>query len=230
MIDRFRSIMQRKPDPTACKTCLDQIDDYIAAQLAGADYTGLFPEVADHLDACVACAAAYARLYELERLAVLPDPAEIPEPDLSRLLQKSLRSVLARQMQRGRERLQLRLSEVLLTLLVPSPASAATRSAGRDHRLRYRLSRKQASEVDLPFRFQVYEDGERPGLGLVEVTVEPPGQSWPDLGGRTVFLSYEGERRRETTDAWGVAVFRDVPLAQLGAATVATTATTADLG
>ena len=54
------------PAESACRACLDHLDGYIAAQLAGQDYIALLPAVAAHLDACPECATAYARLYELE--------------------------------------------------------------------------------------------------------------------------------------------------------------------
>lgn len=214
------------PDPAACDRCLEKLDDYVAAQLAGREYTTLFPEVATHLDACVQCAAAYARLYELEAEAgALARPEEIPEPDLSFLPGESLATILARSVQRQGERrslrlplrLQMRLSEALLALLAPPAPLVATRSGDR---LRYELSPEQAAEADLPLHLRVYEEGQRPGMGVVEITVAPPGESWPDLGGRTITLAYGDTRRRETTDAWGVTLFRDVPLASLGAATV----------
>jgi len=210
------------PDPAACDRCIEQVDDYVAAQLAGRAYTTLFPEVAEHLDACVECAAAYARLYELETEAgSLPRPEEMPEPDLSFLPGEALTTILARSVQQQGERLhlhlQLRLSEALLALLAAPAPLTATRS--RD-RLRYELSPEQAAEAGLPLHLHVYEEGQRPGMGVVEITVAPPGESWPDLGGKMVTLAYADTRRRETTDAWGVALFRDVPLASLGTATV----------
>src|SRR5512145_1594603 len=73
----------------ACQQCLSQLDDYISAQLGGEDYLAGWPEVAAHLDGCLSCAEAYARLYTLEQAILtdtLPEPAQLPEPDLSFLL------------------------------------------------------------------------------------------------------------------------------------------------
>jgi hypothetical protein len=49
----------------------------------------------------------------------------------------------------------------------------------------------------------------------VEVIVEPPGRSWPDLEGTTVALIVAGERREAVTDAWGLAAFEGIPVARL---------------
>ena len=65
---------------------LDQLDDYIAAQLASEAYLARFSDVAIHLDACLDCADAYARLYELEIAEAtnsLPSLTHDALPDLS---------------------------------------------------------------------------------------------------------------------------------------------------
>ncbi|MCI0441323.1 MAG: hypothetical protein L0177_19655, partial [Chloroflexi bacterium] len=109
-----------QPDHAACQACLDRLDEYVAAQLAGVDYRARFPEVALHLDACLDCAGAYARLYELE-LAIaedrLPQPGRWPSPDLSFLhsgagLMERLREAI----RRVGDRLTLQLSADLLPL------------------------------------------------------------------------------------------------------------------
>src|SRR5689334_3871436 len=71
-------------DDAACAACLDGLEEYIADQAAGEDYLTRWPAVARHLDSCVACAEAYALLYELRvDIRAAPLPAGIPEADLS---------------------------------------------------------------------------------------------------------------------------------------------------
>jgi hypothetical protein len=81
---RLARVIVAQHDQTTCDACLDQLEEYISAQLAGEDYTVLFPAVAPHLDSCAACAKSYALLYEV-RLAEndVRVPASIPEPDFS---------------------------------------------------------------------------------------------------------------------------------------------------
>lgn len=84
-LERLRRVLQT-PAAEACEACLRRLDDYIAAQLAGDAYLEQYPDVAVHLDACVECAGAYARLYELalaEASDALPAPASVPAPDLN---------------------------------------------------------------------------------------------------------------------------------------------------
>src|SRR5262245_58213089 len=86
------------PDEAVCRACLSRLDDYIAAQLAGQDYTMRFREVAVHLDACHECASAYHRLYELELAEAadrLPQPEHWPTPDLSFLASATAPSLQA---------------------------------------------------------------------------------------------------------------------------------------
>ena len=69
---------------TACTECLDGLEAYVTAQMDGENYLALHPEVAAHLDGCVACAESYALVYE-GRLAEqqVPSPAHVPAWDLS---------------------------------------------------------------------------------------------------------------------------------------------------
>src|SRR5262245_43235899 len=52
---RLASALLTQPDDAACTACLDTLEEYVTAQLAGDDNVARWPEVASHLDACVAC-------------------------------------------------------------------------------------------------------------------------------------------------------------------------------
>lgn len=84
-LNRLVRALNSISDARACQACLNDLEAYVAAQLAGAAYATLFPGVAVHLDACRDCAAAYARLYDLEEAlarADIPHPSHIPDPEL----------------------------------------------------------------------------------------------------------------------------------------------------
>lgn len=235
---RLLRVLQSKPDEVACRACVDRLDDYVAAQLAGEPYAARYPEVAIHLDACPACANVYGRLYEVELAAAsntLPEPEQVPDPDLSFLLPgtasplspSALRAQVARTLterlraglRRTGDRVRLQLSADLLPLLRPPPAVAAVRAptdAARYGEVLLALNPDEGLRPDLPMTVTAYRDAHRPEECLVEVSVEPPGRSWPDVEGLAVALIVAGERREARTDAWGLAAFEGVPIDHLG--------------
>jgi hypothetical protein len=225
----FWAVLRAKPAEADCERCLAQLNDYVESQLSGGDYRQAFSWTAQHLDGCVACAEAYERVYAwvwaekngyFDRLSTgsLPHPAPIPEPDLSFLTPSpTLRETLQHALRQSRQRLTLQLDAALAALLIPPPSLAAAR-AGEDGRFGKQilsLTPAQTPETSLPFSLAAYADKENPDLCLVEITVEPPGLSWPDLGGREVSVGYGEVAFTELTDDWGTAVFAKIPLAAL---------------
>ena len=245
---RLAQALQTAPDDAACQACLSRLDEYVAAQLAGQDYVARFPDVAMHLDACLDCAGAYARLYELEIAEVanrLPQPDRVRDPDLSFLLPgaagpmspAALRARLRAAMLTDRlraalrrigDRLTLQLSADLLELMRPAPVATPLRAPAAGERYAEVVLALEPDETlrsDLPITMTAYRDSQRPDECLVEVVVEPPGRSWPDLDGNTVVLIAAGERREATTDAWGLVSFAGVSIARLADLTVEVTLT-----
>jgi hypothetical protein len=219
--ERIRDALQNTTTEAACNVCLAQLEEYVAAQLNGRNVLTLFPKIAGHLDGCLHCAAAYARLYRLELAAVAETLPVLPRPrrpDLSFLsggppLRERLQAALT-QLQNG---FRLQLSAGLLPLLQPPPALAPTRAAG-DERYAEQLYRLDSSEIlenDLPIKLSVYRDSEAPQNCLVEVAVSPPGRAWPQLGGIMVALELPDGRREQHTNSWGVTAFAPVPVAEL---------------
>jgi hypothetical protein len=245
---RLIRALRSKPDNKACQACLSQLDEYIAAQLAGEDYVARFAHVAVHLDACPDCAGAYARLYELERAEAanrLPQPDQLPDPDLGFLRHPAAETLsptarqdllkpadLAEQLRnairRTAERLTLQLSANLLALLRPSPTALLTRAPADTERYgEVLLSLEPAivPDLDIPLTLTAYRDAHQPEMCLVEAIVEPADRSWPDLGGIRVTLLLAGEKREAITDAWGIASFEGVRINDLADMTVEVTLT-----
>ena len=202
--------------------CLEQLDDYIAAQLAGEDYVALYPQTAVLLDACPDCAAAYARLYEMEtavRSQTLPQPTHIPQPDLSFLPQAA--SLLAQLRQAFQQRLDgssLQLTQGLVALLTPPPVLTRTRApadSGRYHARLLRLGgQAETAVLNLPFTLEAYRDGENETLCLVQVTLLP-GDELDELFEKTVVLGWENGGETAVTDWGGLAEFVDIPVTAL---------------
>lgn len=227
-VERFRNVL-KKPAAEACEGCLQRLDDYIAAQLAGDAYAYLeeYPNVAMHLDACIECAGAYARLYELavaEANDALPSPTTMPAPNLSFLETESagLAERLWEAVIRTDDTLRLELSAGLLALLTPSEPAAALRSAddARYGEVLLRLDPTEVEDYDVPLTLSAYRDAEQPDTCLVETVVKPAGESWPNLAGRSVTLTIGDAVRTSETDSWGVAAFEGVPIDSLDEMTI----------
>ncbi len=220
-IQAFLTLLRTESTPADCERCLAQVETYATAQQNGKDYRQQFPWIAQHLDSCVDCAQAYVHVYELiwaENNGRLAQPATIPEPDLSFLSPApSLWETLQTALYRTQEQITLQLNAALLALLQP-PASPSLARGGEDGRFGQQLlalTPEQTPEAALPFALAAYADTQNPEQCLVEVTVEPPGVSWPDLGGYKVVLQYTDREETAITDDWGIAVFPDIPQTEL---------------
>jgi hypothetical protein len=227
---RLAEALLTQPDDAACTACLDSLEAYVEAQLAGDDHVARWPAVATHLDACVACAESYALLYAA-RLAAPTAPARLPTPDLS-FLQASaagplapaalraqrrttrLREAVASAVMRAGAQLRLTLSRPLLDLLPPpaGPALAFRSSAGP---ALFELALDQRGDAIERLILSAYADDQAAERCIVRVQVALHEREWPDLAGVPVVVHAGDERRTATTDAWGEAVFEDVPITAL---------------
>jgi hypothetical protein len=205
------------PDPAACDACLDALEGYVDAQLAGEGYQALLPTVAAHLDSCVECAVSYAVLYEVrlaEARGALPSVAA-PPPDLSFLPQRQgLAELLVGALRRAGDTLRLALSEPLLDALrdAPRPPALALRDA--DDEPLFALDLATPDPLVERLTLAAYAESS-PGSCQVQVSVALPGRSWPQLAGLPVRLVSRNLERSALTDPWGEASFERIPLTAL---------------
>jgi hypothetical protein len=205
------------PDEAACAECLDALESYVDAQLAGEGYEALLPAVAAHLDGCVECSESYAALYDVrlaEARGELPLPAAIPQPDLSFLPRRPLAELIAGAVRRAGETLRLALSETLLDALreAPRPPALALRDVEDEPLFALELPAPDPQVARLTLA--AYPE-EAPGSCQVQVAVALPGRAWPQLAGVPVRLVGRGIERSALTDPWGEASFERVPLMAL---------------
>jgi hypothetical protein len=226
---RLAQAVLAQPDDAACDACLDRLEAYVDDQLSGAEYAANWPEVALHLDSCVACAEAYGLLFEQRQSEIALEPAEIPTPDLSFLQPNAagpigpaqlralrrverLRAVLAAAVSYAGATLHVAFSQALLGLL---PALAQPGLAFRDGA--ETLAPLFELTLDAPggqiarLQLSAYVDHANPKRCAVRVQVGLHEREWPDLAGVPVSLAFGGERRQAATDAWGEALFADLP-------------------
>lgn len=205
--DLARALLGARGDED-CAACLDRLEAYVTAQIAGEPYAERFPAVAGHLDSCVACAEVYAQLYEvLAGAPAMPAPARIPEPDLSFLPRRAdPRASLAQAIERLGTGLRLTLSSLLLDLFAPGPA-AAPALRGEGPGLLLDLAVEETGGAIAGLRLQARPAAGDPDHCDLRVQVELSGREWPDLAGASVAIELGGERREARTDAWGEAAF-----------------------
>jgi hypothetical protein len=213
---RLAEALVANEDEADCLACLDGLEAYVDAQLAGEDYLAQMPQVAQHLDTCVACAEAYALVYEV-RLAEanLPLPARIPPPDLAFLrspLQR-LQELLAGAVEPLATGLRLVFSQALLAALdaLPSTAAPALRGEFAAAPLFELLLANPAPAVE-SLHLSLYPDGARPGLGTLRAQLALVGRDWPDLAGINIVVRWLGAEQQATSDEWGEALIPGVPL------------------
>jgi hypothetical protein len=212
---RLARLLVEAPDPAACERCLDALEAYCAAQIAGGGPAQ--PEIASHLDRCVACAESYALLYEsLLAGDQIPEPAQYPTPDLAFLREgaPTLAAALAQAVERAGGVVRLRLSQLLLDLL-PPPALALRSAAGP--LMEITISTPGELIEGLTVTAQPEGQGDRCTLSVRVAIAE---REWPELAGVVVRLTVGGALRQATTDVWGEALFPQVPRAMLSAAQI----------
>ncbi len=205
-------------DPAACAACLDTLEAYVGDQRAGRDYAALHPTTAHHLDACVECAEAYALLYDLAELpaAALPTPARIPPPDLSFLsaaaaakLAELLRSALTH----TGNQVRVQLSPTLITAGRAIPPSMAYRDAGTPALFTLAISDPTPAITQL--QISAHATSTDASRCTLQAQITLPDRDWPDLAGINVRAVGTSGTLNAQTDAWGVALFTDLPTADL---------------
>lgn len=229
----LKEALQVKTDAAACDAVLSQLDEYVAIQLDGRDPFPIFPHIAVHLDGCLACAAAYGRLYRLvlaDQHEALPTLAHTRQPDLSFLSPTHPLSTLADKLRTAVERLEngwrIRFSADLLPLLQPHTAPIPLRTSDKSERyteLILALEPEEGLQVEFPFKVMVYRDSQTPIECLVEVWVQPPDRAWPQLAGFTVTLHLPESTYQQITNPWGVAAFAHIPVDTLNNLIIAVT-------
>lgn len=210
--------------PDAAQVDLAQLEAYAAAQLRGEAAARLYPQVAQQLDASVELAAIYNRLSDLlaaDAADALPQPAVMPQPDLSFLRRApTVAEQVAQALARVGKTLRVVFSAELLPQLTPPPALAGVRSAQARGETLFLLSPDQLPAGTEPFTISAYRDSADADQCVVEITVEPLDREFPDFGGIPVSLEAGDVTAAAETDSWGTVTFERVPVAKLGALVV----------
>lgn len=219
-----RSILQSLLDETAfptadCRACQDLLSAYVDAELNGSDAASAFPTVHEHLAGCTTCGPIYAELKALLALeqseelvmppvaatfdfSYLPQPATMPESEPQPSGQPWRLDALGR--------LIIQFSADLLRSLQGPSLQPGYLKGDASQPLTYALT---GTVADLDVRISAEPARRNPDRYDVEVDVDIPSRGgWPNLAGSVVVLLVQSEEfDRQETDAFGKALFENVP-------------------
>jgi hypothetical protein len=193
-----------------CAECRNQLGAYVEAGLAGLDAAARFPAVGAHLAACADCRQAHDELRALLSMP-LAEPPVRPHFDFSYLPAATIAEEATARPWRldalGRLIIQFS-ADLLRGLQGPALQPSYLKGAAAEP-VEYALP---APVGGLNVHIRAEPDRRDPGRLHVAVEVAVAGRSWPDLAGSVVSLARGGEElEKQETDAFGVAVFEDVP-------------------
>lgn len=223
---RLAQVLLTEHDEMKHATCLDALEPYIEAQLAGRDYMGLFPIVAQHLDSCISCAESYALVYKTQLAPqAVPVPAVIPQWDLSFLPAPTpvpqlspaarLREALRAAIEATGSRVRVTLNQALLDLLPPPAPALALRSGTPTEWVVFDMELEEPGTVIAGLRLTAYQTPKQVEQAMVRVQLALQDRDWPDLADVPVLLRLGDVERRALTDPWGEVLFPDVALVNL---------------
>jgi hypothetical protein len=186
------------------------IPEYTLARALGHTLHPAWEPLEAHLAACVACRQEADELLAMVSSAYDGDLRAVsaPPPNLAFLARRF--EPLAAAGARLR-RVVVQFSEALVPQM---RVAMAARQAGSHLRYSYRVEPAHADEPELTI--EVFEYDDRPGLGFLQVTVEPPDADPFDVPPCRLALEVAGERHEATTNQHGVVIVHGLALEQLG--------------
>ena len=212
-------------EPLTCTECEALLPDYVQAQQSGEGGEARWEPVAVHLSGCPHCAEARAELELLIEQAYTPGgqrPERTPAPDLSFLDPGRTGTPAAPQTWQldNLGRLIVEFTDELLGSLLPparQPAFAWVGIKSSAPGVLFELP-IQTSDADLHVTIQAERARAASDHCVLSVQVDIPSRGgWPHLAGTAVTLKQsDHEPRQEWTDAFGEAVFDEIPVENLG--------------
>jgi hypothetical protein len=230
----IRALSTDEEDPLTCTECEALLPDYVQAEQNGSGNEARWQPVAVHLASCPACTVARAELVSLLDLTfgeASQPPAPTPAPDLA-FLRPALKEPAdldepAAQSKPAAPpwrlddlgRMIVELTDELLGALLPPARQPACALAGLKSAAPGTLFRLpiQAPDAGLNVTIQAETARAAPDRCTLTVSVDIPSRGgWPHLAGTEVTLCQAGrEPDQEWTDAYGEALFENVPVAKL---------------
>lgn len=212
--EALEKILQIEPSEAQFDACLDQLGDFISAQLAGKDYETLFPDLVAYLNTDASLADIYSRLYTLA-VDVQSDQIRITEPD------RPTRDLIFDAIEYLEGAIAMLFSADILGRLHLEPAlgGGALKASEAKAEL-YKLDPKEHSISEWPatitVQSTVQSNRDEAGLCTVQVQVTPPGRAFPNLSGIEVSVEIPDlETYEQKTDMLGVATFDNLQVAHL---------------
>ena len=229
-----QAVLSQHPDNLTCSECQARLPDYVQAQVEGEDPTRLFPDVRDHLLLCPHCQRLHQELSEIDDLILsgdLPKPAVYHPPDLSFLQRLQPPAGLGEILRRGAYWAQVRKRALFVDMGAftsaalstsfqalgrqPTLASETRRDAYKAEDILYQFTLGQEDLDDLVVEVTVHRQLEQPQVAKVVIQVRVPSLFLVGFSGSQVQMKSGETTRTARTGDDGLAVFENVPLAEL---------------
>lgn len=225
-----QAVLSQQTDRLTCGQCQAGLPEYVQAQLEGEDPAGLLPEVGNHLALCPHCQRLYQDLLETDELirtGSLPELAVYSPPDLSFLKRLRVPESFGELIRRGAYWAQSRARALMVDMRSflqaldrqPAWALAVRGELYELGEVLYQIALGPESLDDLDVEVTVYRQLERPEVVKVVVHVRVPSRLLTGFAGSQVQMRIGEMTRAVRTDDDGLAVFENVPLAELKEAT-----------
>ena len=216
--EALEQVLKTEPSETQFDAYLDQLDDFVAAQLAGEEYETQFPDMVAYLNTDVRLADAYNRLYKLE-IDALSDKIRMA-PSIRKenpnFLDKLLKMLLGGSIEYPPGAIAMLFTPDILSRLHVEPVlGGGALKALEAKTVLYKLDPEEHGLSDWPATITVLS-GDEAELCTVQVQVTPPGRAFPNLSGTEVSIEIPGlEPYEQKTDMLGVATFENIEIEQL---------------
>lgn len=221
-----QAVLSQQTDRLTCDQCQARLPDYVQAQIEGRDPARLSPEVRDHLALCPHCQRLYRDLLEIDDLILtggLPEPTTYSPPDLSFLKRLRVPERFGEITRRGAYWAQSRARALVVDMGTffqalgrqPAPALAVRGEEYEPGEMLYQIALGPENLDDLDVEVTVYRRPEKPEVTRVMVHVRVPSRLLAGFAGSQVQMKTGETTQAARTDDDGLAVFEDVPLADL---------------
>ena len=219
-----QAVLAPQVAPITCQECETWLPEYVQTQLESGDPKRSFPQVAAHLAHCLDCQRTYREMAAMSELALrgaLPQPVGYRRPDLSFLRPAPSPKDFSDIVRRGSHWLQDRLQGLVIDLgamgrtagwQLATAGVAGTRSLDQ-REVMYQLDLGPETLDDLDVEVTVYRQQE--DVARVVVVVRLPDRLVEGFAGSQVQMRAGATVHTKLTDEDGLAVFDDVPLAEL---------------
>jgi len=216
--EALEQVLKTEPSKTQFDAYLGQLDDFIAAQLAGEEYETQFPDLVAYLNTDARLADVYSRLYRLE-VDAQSDNIRVREfvPKANLNFMYPIVDPLLGAIERIKGAISIDFSSELLDgLQTKTVLASSALKASESKKELYKLDLAEHGLSEWPATITVLSNENEAELCTVQVQVAPPGRAFPNLSGIEVSIEIPDlDTCDQKTNMLGVVTFDSLQIAHL---------------